>query len=228
MPPAARRPSTWARSRKTWATLLRRSAGIAARSSSSPSTRMHTSIWRACWRRRDGTRRRRFTGAAISSSTPVVRGLRSRGPTSKAAKARSRTNENTAERWRWARECAGLEARAEPAGYAALCCAWESGDRAVGRMREAEGQRHRAAGSARRAGADRFDRRGTRAAAVDGARRSLPRRGAEDLRPEQGGGASRELEGVRQGSHDAPRYPDRALRQLHRRRGGPTLLSRVG
>ena len=46
------------------------------------------------------------------------------------------------------------------------------------------------------------------------------------LRPDAGRGAARELEGLRQGVHAAPRHSDRALRDVHRRRGGARVRRR--
>ncbi len=51
--------------------------------------------------------------------------------------------------------------------------------------------------------------------------------GLEDLRPDTGGGAARELEGLREGLHGASRHSDRGVSYVHRCRRRAELRHRA-
>ena len=118
-------------------------------------------------------------------------------------------DEDPGHRRRRARARAGLEARAEPAGADGLRRAGQRRHRS--RPAAAERADHRSGGAGRLRAAPRRWR----------SRSSAPRRrwrpawstcsAARGLRifgPDAGGGAARELEGLREGLHAAPRHPD--------------------
>ena len=74
-------------------------------------------------------------------------------------------------------------------------------------------------------GEDRADRGRPRSAAGGRRRRRVPRARPAHLRADPGRRAAGKLEGLRQGLHEAPRDPDRRVRDLHRRRARRTPTS---
>ena len=121
-----------------------------------------------------------------------------------------------------------MEARAVAAGSARLRRAGQRRHRAG---RASAQHRHHRAGRARRfrrAGTDRLDAGRAGSAARGRHRQPVPLARSEDFRADQRSRAARKLEGLREGVHEAPRDPDRRIRNLHRRRRRARVSRRQG